>query len=143
MHQNLNYFLLFIVTLFSCSDPSTQHESSNHKVKKTSPVQKIDSLSPKDRCIDFQVGFYNEEVKIYVDDSVIINKELNTQESTGLAYRLCIDKNKGNYIKVNCISSKLSDSFKIQDLFPFNGLRIDKMHKKIVLVKAKRPFLYN
>jgi hypothetical protein len=143
MHRTLKYFLLFIVTLFSCSESTTKHESSNHKLKKTSPVQKIDSLSPKDRCIDFQVGFDNEEVKIYINDSLIINKKMNTQESTGLAYRLCIDENKGKYIKVNCISSKLSDSFKIQDLFPFNGLRIDKMHKKIVLVKAKRPFLYD
>lgn len=143
MHRTLNYFLLFLVTIFSCSEPSTKHESSNHKVKKTSPVQKIDSLSPKDRCIDFQVGFDNEEVKIYIDDSLIIKTRLNTQESTGLAYRLCIDKNEGKYIKLNCISSKISDSFKIQDLSRFNGLRIDKTNKKIVLVKAKIPFLYD
>ena len=66
-----------------------------------------------------------------------------TQESIGLAYHLGIDKNEGKYIKLNCISSKIFDSFKIQDLSCFNGLRIDKTNKKIVLVKAKTPFLYD
>lgn len=143
MYQTLNFFLLFIIALFSCNEPSSKHGSSNDKAKKTSPVQKIDSLSPTEKCIDFQVGFYNEDVRIYIDDSLIINKIMNTQESTGLAYRLCIDENEGRYIKVNCTSSKLIDSFKITDLFPFNGLRIDKIDKKIVLVKAKKPFLYD
>jgi hypothetical protein len=37
----------------------------------------------------------------------------------------------------------MSDSFDIHDLSSFNGLRIDKANKKIVLVKAKTPFLYD
>jgi hypothetical protein len=68
---------------------------------------------------------------------------MNTQESSGLAYRIIIDRNEGKYIKVNCIFSKMSDSFDIHDLSSFNGLRIDKANKKIVLVKAKTPFLYD
>lgn len=143
MYKKSIYFLLFSVALISCSQSSTQNEPLKESVKKPSPVQKIDSLSDKNICIDFQVGFDNEQVKIYIDDSLIIMKRMNTQESTGLAYRLCIDKNEGKSIKLSCLSSKISDSFKIQELSGFNGLRIDKSNKKLVLVKAKTPFVYD
>jgi hypothetical protein len=143
MYQTLNFFLLFFLALFGCNHSNSKYESSNDKVKKPSPVQKIDSVSSTEKWVDFQVGFDNEDVRIYIDDSLIINKIMNTRESTGLAYRLFIDEDKGSYIKVNCTASKLIDSFKIQDLFLFNSLRIDKKNKKIVLVKSKRPFLYD
>jgi hypothetical protein len=143
MHQKLIYFLLFSVSLISCNESSTKTEPVKHSAKKHSPVRKIDSLSQKNICIDFQIGFDNEPVTIYIDDSLIIKKIMNTQESSGLAYRIIIDRNEGKYIKVNCIFSKMSDSFDIHDLSSFNGLRIDKANKKIVLVKAKTPFLYD
>jgi len=98
MHQKLIYFLLLSVALIGCSESSTKNKPFKDTQKKPSSVQKIDSLSHKNICIDFQVGFDNEQIKIYIDDSLIIIKIMNTQESIGLAYRLCIDKNKENIL---------------------------------------------
>ena len=72
MHQKLIYFLLFSVAVIRCSESSIKNEPLKDTVKKSSPVQKIDSLSHKNICIDFQVGFDKEQIKIYIDDSLIL-----------------------------------------------------------------------
>ena len=144
MQQKLIYFLLFSIALIGCNELSIKNEPPKETINKTIiPFQKIDSLSQGNICVDLQVGFDNEQVRIFIDDTLLINEIMNTQESIGLAYRLLIDRNKGNYIKLNCISSKISDSFKILNLSTYNGLNLDKKNKKIVIIKSTTPFLYD